>query len=90
MASKRLIQSRTLRALSGAVAVVLLRMLAKHLPHDMAKLVADVLTDELVALVVAGATAAAGYWKQCDYLEAASVARAKTVGELIADKETKR
>lgn len=90
MASKRLTQSRTLRALSGAVAVVLLRMLAKHLPHDMAKLVADVLTDELVALVVAGATAAAAHWKRCDYLEAASVARAKTVGELLAEKEHKR
>lgn len=90
MRPKRLHQSRTMGVLAAALAVVLARVLAKHLPGDLAHTLADVLSDELVALVCTVATTAAGAFKAQDYAERASVARARKVGELIADKENRR
>lgn len=90
MNPKPLHKSRTLTVLTAALAVVLARVLAKHLPGELAHSVADVLSDELIALVCTAATTAAGWWKAEDYAERASVARVRTVGELIADKENRK
>jgi integral membrane sensor domain MASE1 len=96
---KSILKSRTVAVLSTATAVVLVRWLGNVLPYDLAKAVADALSDEIIAAVVTAATALSVRFKHQDYAAVAAAVVAaskteapapakkkKTVAEILAEK----
>ena len=99
---KPVLKSRTVALLTTVTTVVLVRWIGKVLPSDVAHEIASHITDEVVALLVALATAAVVKFKKQDYAalhellqsasapaaeDAAKPKKKKTVGEILADKK---